>query len=112
MSDCTEPPQVFNEPWQASVFAMVVSLHEQGCFSWPEWSQTLGTVIRDQEAKGDTEAWSHWLHALERLVRDKSLAAPLELARLRSAWTQIAETTPHGHALELPARMRPRMMRS
>ena len=32
---------VFNEPWQAQAFAMAVTLHEAGYFSWSEWSDRL-----------------------------------------------------------------------
>ncbi|MBM3338862.1 MAG: nitrile hydratase accessory protein [Betaproteobacteria bacterium] len=112
MSNSIEPPIVFEEPWQASIFAMVVALHEQGVFSWSEWSQALGRVIPERELQGDANAWSHWLHALEGLVREKSLAAPLELAKLRAAWSQIAEATAHGQAFELPDRMRLRPVNS
>ena len=29
---------VFREPWEAQAFAMAVSLHERGLFTWPEWA--------------------------------------------------------------------------
>ena len=27
---------VFREPWEAQAFAMTLSLHERGLFTWPE----------------------------------------------------------------------------
>ena len=36
---------VFEQPWQAQIFALVVQLNERGVFSWPEWSATLGEVL-------------------------------------------------------------------
>lgn len=36
---------VFEAPWQAQIFALVVQLNERGVFRWPEWSATLGEVI-------------------------------------------------------------------
>ena len=36
---------VFDEPWQAHAFAMAVSLHAQGLFTWPEWAQALAEQI-------------------------------------------------------------------
>ena len=37
---------VFNEPWEAQAFAMVVKLHERGHFTWSEWAETLGAEIK------------------------------------------------------------------
>lgn len=36
---------VFDAPWQAQIFALVVQLNERGVFSWPEWSATLGEAL-------------------------------------------------------------------
>ena len=36
---------VFEEPWQAHAFAMTVSLHERGVFTWSEWSHALSQEI-------------------------------------------------------------------
>ena len=33
---------VFREPWEAQAFAMTLSLHQRGLFTWPEWAATLG----------------------------------------------------------------------
>ena len=35
---------VFAEPWQAQAFALTLSLHEQGLFTWPEWAATWSGV--------------------------------------------------------------------
>ncbi len=40
---------VFDQPWQAQIFALVVRLHEQGLFSWSEWSATLGQVLSEAQ---------------------------------------------------------------
>ena len=29
---------VFNEPWEAQAFSLVLALHEKGQFSWDEWA--------------------------------------------------------------------------
>ncbi|HBR38100.1 MAG TPA: nitrile hydratase accessory protein, partial [Sulfitobacter pontiacus] len=29
---------VFDAPWQAQAFAMAVSLHQSGAFTWAEWA--------------------------------------------------------------------------
>ena len=36
---------VFREPWEAQAFAMAVSLHASGLFSWNEWAATLADEI-------------------------------------------------------------------
>ena len=35
-----EDGPVFNEPWEAQVFSLVLALHEKGQFSWDEWAGT------------------------------------------------------------------------
>lgn len=96
---------VFGEPWQAQAFAMVVSLHQAGLFTWTEWADELarqiGAAQRADEADlGDTY-YQHWLAALETLVAGKGLASSGDLARCRCAWAEAAERTPHGQPIEL-----------
>ena len=38
-ADGKEP--VFREPWEAHAFALAVSLHQRGLFTWPEWAEAL-----------------------------------------------------------------------
>lgn len=42
--DAGEP--VFAEPWQAHAFAIVMSLYEDGHYTWPEWDDYLGNHIQ------------------------------------------------------------------
>ena len=44
---------VFAEPWQAQAFALTVRLHEAACFTWTEWADTLGDVLREVRARGE-----------------------------------------------------------
>ena len=51
-SDAAPPePAVFDEPWQAEAFALAVTLHAAGAFSWTEWAEALSGEIRASEAK-------------------------------------------------------------
>jgi nitrile hydratase accessory protein len=113
----TPSPPVFDEPWEAKVFAMAVRLHERGLFTWPEWTDALGAEI----ATGNTATGSavtgsavtgsspgagssyygHWLRALEALLDRKGVASPDELARYCAAWGRAAARTPHGLPVEL-----------
>lgn len=66
---------VFREPWEAQAFAMVVRLHEQGHFTWAEWSTTLSEEIARAQREGDpdlgTTYYRHWLRAIERIAEKK-----------------------------------------
>jgi nitrile hydratase accessory protein len=101
--ECGEP--VFREPWEAQAFAMAVTLHERGLFTWPEWAATLSDEIRRAQAAGDPDTgetyYRHWLNALERLVAEKGVASPDTLVRYRQAWDHAADRTPHGMPIEL-----------
>ena len=83
---------VFREPWEAQAFALALSLHERGLFTWNEWAATLGEEIKKAQAAGDPDTgetyYHHWLAALERIVADKGLADAQTLARTRDAWQQ------------------------
>jgi len=96
---------VFREPWQAQAFALVLSLHERGAFTWQEWTATLGEEIKKAQAAGDPDTgetyYHHWLAALERLVAAKGLADSVTLARTREAWRRACARTPHGTPIEL-----------
>ncbi|MGE0750015.1 MAG: nitrile hydratase accessory protein [Variibacter sp.] len=96
---------VFAEPWQAQAFAMAVSLHERGVFTWPEWASTLAQEIKRAQASGDPDSgatyYHHWLAALERLVAEKKVTDAATLARYRDAWDHAADRTPHGVPIEL-----------
>jgi len=96
---------VFAEPWQAQAFAMAVSLHRRGLFTWREWADTLAQEIAAAQAAGDADRgdtyYQHWLAALERLVVAKGASSAAELARTRDAWDHAAERTPHGQPIEL-----------
>jgi nitrile hydratase accessory protein len=96
---------VFREPWEAQAFALAVSLHERGLFSWNEWTAALGDEIKKAQAAGDPDTgesyYHHWLAALERIVAAKGLTDPQALARTRDAWAHACARTPHGMPIEL-----------
>jgi nitrile hydratase accessory protein len=96
---------VFRAPWEAQAFAMALSLHERGVFTWKEWAETLGAEIKRAQAAGDPDTgetyYLHWLATLERLVAAKGLATSDLLHRYRDAWDHAADRTPHGQPIEL-----------
>jgi nitrile hydratase accessory protein len=102
---CNQDGPVFAEPWQASAFALAVSLSHQGHFSWKEWAATLGEELSASAARSEPDDGSHyyhcWLGALERLVVAKGLSEGAELRDCQAAWAEAYRGTPHGKPVEL-----------
>jgi len=100
-----EAGPVFAEPWQASAFALTVSLSHQGHFTWKEWAATLGEELKASAARGEPDDGSYyyhcWLAALERLVVEKGLSETAELHHFKEAWADAFHRTPHGKPVEL-----------
>jgi len=46
---------VFREPWEAQAFAMALTLHARGLFTWNEWAGTLAEEIKRAQAGGDAD---------------------------------------------------------
>lgn len=100
-----EEGPVFREPWEAQAFALALSLHERGLFSWSEWAATLGDEIKRAQAAGDPDTgetyYHHWLATLERLVATKGITDAATLTRTRNAWERACVRTPHGIPITL-----------
>ena len=98
---------VFREPWEAQAFAMALSLHERGLFTWKEWAAALAEEIKIAQANGDPDTgvtyYRHWLATLEKLVAAKGVATREIQHRYRDAWDHAADRTPHGSPIELRA---------
>ncbi|MET4199873.1 nitrile hydratase accessory protein [Bradyrhizobium sp. LA6.12] len=96
---------VFRAPWEAHAFAMALTLHERGVFTWPEWAAALASEIKRAQAAGDPDTgetyYLHWLATLEGLVATKGVASAETLHRYRDAWDHAADRTPHGKPIEL-----------
>ena len=103
-SDENEP--VFRQPWEASAFAIAVSLSRQGHFTWSEWAAALSRELKASASRGEPDDGSQyyhcWLAALEQLVVAKGLSGGAELGACRDAWADAFEHTPHGKPVELP----------
>ena len=109
MTDAAPPPftgltdtglRPFDAPWQAQAFAVVLSLHESGAFTWQEWAETLSGEIEKAQALGDPDLgdtyYLHWLNALETISREKGLAGAAEMTERAEAWRRAYLATPHG----------------
>ena len=96
---------VFNAPWEAQAFSLVLALHEQGLFTWEEWTSQLSGAIREAQMSGDVDLGStyyrHWLQALEKLVTLKGLSDFQEIEERTAKWRWTYLNTPHGKPIEL-----------
>lgn len=96
---------VFNAPWEAQAFAMTLSLHERGVFTWDEWATALSQAIRDAQTDGDPDSgttyYHHWLTALERITIAKKLVSDTLITQRKDLWEKAARLTPHGKPIEL-----------
>ncbi|GJD51528.1 hypothetical protein OPKNFCMD_4283 [Methylobacterium crusticola] len=97
MSRPPEPP-VFAAPWEAQTFALVVSLHDAGLFTWGEWAEALGAASRGGERPAD---YALWLEAIEGLLAARGLTSAAALAERRAAFARAAAATPHGQPITL-----------
>lgn len=99
---------VFNAPWEAQAFAMTLTLHTRGVFTWREWADALAAELAAAAASGNpddgTHYYEHWLAALEKLVARKEIIPADELERRVEDWDAAARATPHGKPIELPPR--------
>ena len=103
-----EEGPVFKAPWEAQAFAMTLTLHTRGIFTWREWADALAAELAAAAARGEPDDGSHyyehWLAALEKLATAKKLVAAQELERRAGEWDAAARATPHGKPIELPPR--------
>ena len=68
---------VFHDDWERQVFAIAVSLAEQGVFDWTEFQQHLIESVAEAEREDALHPsrgyYESWLEALERLLEKKAL---------------------------------------
>jgi nitrile hydratase accessory protein len=87
---------------------MTLTLFDGGCFSWKEWTQTLGAEIAMARERGDADDGSryyeYWLAALEKLAVAKGLTTRGEMLARKDEWDRAARATPHGKPIVLPGR--------
>ena len=93
-----EPARPFDAPWQARAFALVVSLHQSGLFSWGEWTRTLSESIAADPGRPYYESW---LDALQVAVTARAAITASVIAETHQAWLDAAARTPHGVPIEL-----------
>ena len=95
----------FNEPWQAQVFALAVSLSKAGLFSWQEWSDELSATILKAKEFGDPDLGStyyqHWLKTLERMLTSKEVLDQTSILQRMKKLEEAFLRTPHGQPIKI-----------
>ena len=100
-----EDGPVFREPWEAEAFALTLSLHEAGCFTWPEWTDALSGEIAAAKDRGEADLgdtyYKYWLRALEGLIVAKGLETTPRIDARVEDWRRAYLATPHGEPIAL-----------
>ena len=94
----------FAEPWQAQAFAMTLTLHAAGHFTWQEWADALSEELVAADAQSnDVDKIYHgaWLRTLEQMCTSKALVGMDELMQRKQDWDRAARATEHGKPIEL-----------
>jgi nitrile hydratase accessory protein len=96
---------VFEQPWQAHAFALVIRLHEAGAFTWEQWVRVFSREIASapaQSGEGANDAYyRQWLAALEEIVVQSGLSNRETMTARSDEWRQAYLNTPHGQPIEL-----------
>ncbi len=99
------PEPAFDAPWHAQVFALTVHLNEAGHFVWADWAERFGATLArhglDKELNGGEDYFTAWLETLESFLAEIGMAAPADVADLRTAWEAAYLSTPHGAPVHL-----------
>jgi nitrile hydratase accessory protein len=77
----------FGQDWERQAFGVALALSRSGHFDWEDFRQQLIAAIGEWESSHalDDSSWNYyerWLTALERLIVEKQLVKPEELAAL------------------------------
>lgn len=96
---------VFLHPWHAQVFALTVSLHESGRFTWPDWAARFSNVLARhglaKELDGGDDYFAAWLETLEVILAEDGAAPAPEVEQARNQWKRAYLETPHGDVVRL-----------
>lgn len=75
---------IFEAPWEARAFGMVVRLCESGVYPWDDFKERLIQAIsrwacKDPAVDSESGYYHHWLRAFEQLVKDHGILAGAEI---------------------------------
>jgi nitrile hydratase accessory protein len=76
-----ERDMVFQAPWQARAFAIVLTLAKRGNYEWEEFRQALISEISATPASAPDGYYDQFLRALEKVLASKGIVGGAEIAR-------------------------------
>lgn len=85
---CADADMVFNEPWEAKAFAIIVTLSQAGYFTWSEWVDCFSEHVAaatEAEADGGVPKtyYEQWVDATEALLVAKGITSTEQLIAKR-----------------------------
>ena len=83
---------VFDEPWQARIFALVSGMCRDGRYDWEDFKALMIDEIGHHGDADGADYYERWLAACERLVTGKGMVTAAELAQRKA---QLAAHPPH-----------------
>ncbi len=96
---------VFDQPWQAQAFSILVALNQAGHFTWKHWVEVFSRVIRSAPAMpGETSNdayYRQWAAALEEIVISLGAVDKEEIAQREEQRRRAYLNTPHGEPVHL-----------
>lgn len=97
LPSCLDSDQVFQEPWEAKAFAIIVNMAQDGHFTWAEWVEIFSKEVAAAtaaEAAGETPKsyYEQWLDAAEKLMTSKGVVSKEQLVAKRFAIGAVGPT--------------------
>ncbi|SAL81213.1 Nitrile hydratase beta subunit [Caballeronia arvi] len=96
---CADGDMVFKEPWEAKAFAIVVTLSQEGRFTWSEWVDCFSSHVErattaEAEGRAAKTYYEQWLDAMEELLVRKGVTSSEQLyaKRLSAFKPSVAHT--------------------
>ncbi|MEI6002295.1 nitrile hydratase accessory protein [Paraburkholderia bengalensis] len=88
---------IFDEPWEARAFALVLQLSKSGFFSWGEWVEFFSAEVRRAEelekaGQDFPRYYDQWLAALEKIVVAKKLTSSGQLFAKQFVTSQVVSS--------------------
>lgn len=100
-----EEGPVFDKPWQAKAFSLIVHLHRAELFPWAEWVRTFSEAIKAAPAQPGESVndayYRQWATAMENMITALHLTAPDDIGRRTQEWRLAYINTPHGQPIVL-----------
>lgn len=98
---------IFEAPWEARAFGMVVLLCERGLYHWDDFKNRLIQAIAQHKCKDpgvtpEKGYYHHWLSAFEELLLDHGIVTSKELKTRTEEYLSGKRDLYDGHVHSVP----------